>query len=458
MTVYEFGKFQLDPDRLLLYHEHVAIGIGPKVVETLLALLEKPDTIQAKKALIDRIWPEGFVEEANLVQNIYVLRKLLRLHGHASAIETISRRGYRFTLPVRRRDDVAVAALAPSPRRRGFVLAAAAAALALVVLSGYALSREFSANIARRSAAETRLDRIGDFFLSRRTPYGIKRSIVFFSRAIASHPEDAFSYGSRAQAYALSAEGESARQVRDRLLAQGDARKALALDPHCGRAHAALGLIALDSGKSDVALGELRKAVAFTPGDSNAREWYGIALLRDGYVDAAEHQLTVAEQLDPLSIAATAWLSSVSYLDHRYGEAVSYARIGLSMAPERRALWVTLGLAQEAQGEYSAALASFARYGQSCSRCGGEAAALLADAYEQLHLPRRARAELAIAQAAPQGVRPEDLALALAAVDGTSKVRFLRVMSTTDRLFLANDPRIDRLSKRDRERLLGGQG
>jgi DNA-binding winged helix-turn-helix (wHTH) protein len=458
MTVYEFGKFRLDADRLLLYHDHIAIAIGPKVVETLLALLEKQDRIQTKKELLDRVWPEGYVEEANLVQNVYVLRKILRSHGHPAAIETLSRRGYRFTLPVRRREDVSIVEPRRSFTLRRLALAATAtAAIALVVATGYALSRESHANLVQ-SPTESRLDRIGDFFLSRRTPYGTWRSIVFFSRAIAANPSDAFSYGSRSQAYALKAEATPRDRARYRSLALSDARKALRIDPRCGRAYGALGLLALDVGKNAVALGELREAVAFAPADSNAREWYGIALLRDGSVGLAQRELTIAEKLDPLSIAATAWLGAVSYLNHRYDEAVTYARVGLSMAPERRTLWVTLGLAQEAQGYYSSAIASFGRYGRSCGDCRGEAAALLADAYAQLHLPSRARAELAVAQASPQGVRPEDLAVALAAVDAPSSARLPLTLSSADRLLLANDPRIERLSSRARQRLLSGQG
>lgn len=459
MPVYEFGRFRLDADRLLLYHDHAAIAIGPKVVETLLALLEKPDTIQAKKALLERIWPEGYVEEANLVQNVYVLRKILGSHGHPAAIETVPRRGYRFTLAVRRREDELVAQPRWSIRMRRLVLAAgAAAALAILAASGYALSHESRATLVQAPSGESRLDRIGDFFLSRRTPSGVQHSIVFFSRDIAEHPRDAFSYGSRAQAYAVEADAGASRRARYWALARADARDALAIDPRCGRAYAALGLIALDSRDDGAALADLGNAVAFAPSNANGREWYGIALLRDDRIDAAERELTIAEQLDPLSIAATAWLSAVSYLDRRYGEAVTYARVGLSMAPDRRTLWMTLGLAEEAQGRYSSAIASFERYGRSCRRCRGEAAALLADAYAQLHLPAQARAELAIAQAYPQGVRAEDLALALAAVDAPSRLRLPQIMNSADRLMLANDPRFDRLPSRERQRLMSGQG
>ena len=100
MSVYEFGPFQLDVERLLLSHAGEPVALGPKVVETLLALIEHPREVLAKNSLLDRIWPEGFVEEANLAQNIYVLRKTFRSHWGTDAIETVPRRGYRFTAPV----------------------------------------------------------------------------------------------------------------------------------------------------------------------------------------------------------------------------------------------------------------------------------------------------------------------------------------------------------------------
>ena len=78
MSVYEFGPFQLDAERLLLLDERAPIALGPKVVETLLALVEHPGDVLTKSALLDRIWPEGYVDEANLAQNVYVLRKTLR--------------------------------------------------------------------------------------------------------------------------------------------------------------------------------------------------------------------------------------------------------------------------------------------------------------------------------------------------------------------------------------------
>src|SRR5579864_2193971 len=139
MTVYRFGPFRLEKEQLLLSLEDTPLALGPKVVETLLALVEHPGEVLGKAELLDRIWPDGFVEEANLAQNIYVIRKTLRAHWHGEAIETVPRRGYRFNGDVRvevvEHED-AVAALTPVSQtvRRRFNLSAVFAAAAVIAL------------------------------------------------------------------------------------------------------------------------------------------------------------------------------------------------------------------------------------------------------------------------------------------------------------------------------------
>ena len=169
MSVYEFGPFQLDEERLLLLERGEPIPIGPKVVETLLALVEHPGEVYAKSELLERIWPEGYVDEANLAQNVYVLRKTLRKSWNAGAIETIPRRGYRFAAPVFRRDDVprpqpALVRARVSPWRG----LAVAAGIALALLGGSALSSsKVSGSVARSPmiAEDTRLYAIGRVLL-----------------------------------------------------------------------------------------------------------------------------------------------------------------------------------------------------------------------------------------------------------------------------------------------------
>jgi DNA-binding winged helix-turn-helix (wHTH) protein/Flp pilus assembly protein TadD len=452
MRLYEFGRFRLDPERLLLYHGDVPMALGPKVVETLLALVEHPNEVLSKRALLTRVWPEGYVDEANLIQNVYVLRKLLRAYGHEGAIETLPRRGYRFILPVR-----APAGERDVPRRswrRTSAAAAVAAVLLVAAASAYGASRESRQRQIAMPSIESRLYTIGDFFLDRRTEYSVNRSILYFSHAIALQPRDAAAYAARADAYAVAADNRFGPVAQLRNRARTDALEALAIDPHQGRAYAALGLLAVDASRFSESLRDLRKAVSFAATDSDAHVWYGIALLSRGRVAEAENEMQVAERLDPLSIAAMSWISSVSYLDRRYGKAAAYAREGLNMAPQRASLWITLGLAQEAQGRYGSALASFERYGRSCGECASEAAALLARAYMQLHYPAQARAELAIAREDLGAVRPEDLMLAVAATGQHGLLPAHLRMTPVERLLVANDPRFERLPAGERLKLL----
>ena len=95
--IYEFENFRLDAEHLMLYRDEEEISLPPKQVETLLALIEKNGEIISKDVLMSRLWGDAAVEEANLIQNIYVLRKILgdTVDGRPM-IETLRRRGYRF--------------------------------------------------------------------------------------------------------------------------------------------------------------------------------------------------------------------------------------------------------------------------------------------------------------------------------------------------------------------------
>jgi eukaryotic-like serine/threonine-protein kinase len=99
---YAFGPFRLDSERRVLVREGAPVPLAPKVVETLLTLVESAGHLVDKDDLIKRVWPDAFVEEGNLNKNISVLRKLLGVwDGGREYIETVPRRGYRFVAPVK---------------------------------------------------------------------------------------------------------------------------------------------------------------------------------------------------------------------------------------------------------------------------------------------------------------------------------------------------------------------
>ena len=100
--VYEFEDFRLEADHLLLFRNGEQLALTPKVIETLLALIERHGDVVSKDELMQILWPDTIVEESNLSQNLYILRKTLgRASGGGPFIETLRRRGYRFGLDVR---------------------------------------------------------------------------------------------------------------------------------------------------------------------------------------------------------------------------------------------------------------------------------------------------------------------------------------------------------------------
>ncbi len=422
MSVYEFGPFHLDAEHVLLMRGGAPVALGPKVVETLLALVESPGTVLAKRALLDRVWPEGFIDEANLAQNVHVLRKTFRQHGMPDAIETIPRRGYRFTAPVHIVAGVAApAATRPTrvgSRRIAAAMAGAAFAAATLVLAatGGAGHHVHAPSAVHDDGA--RLYEIGRYYWNLRTREGVRKSVSYFERAIDADPRAARSYAALADAnltlgdYCYGTHEPAVYFAR----ARAYAAKALALDPRSAEAHATLGFLALDRNDDVVAGAELRRALALDASYAPAHEWYGIALLSHG--DAAEglRHLRTAAQLDPLAVTPTAWLGSAAYANHRFDEAVRYARHALELAPQRADALMTLGEAYAAQGDIDAAVAAFKRYGAVDAYYRPQAAALLARAYALGHRLPAARAQLAFARAHARELSPVDLAAAATAL------------------------------------------
>src|SRR6185436_17202420 len=101
---YEFGPFRIDTVNRLLLCNGEPVSVKAKAVETLLLLVQHSGEVVEKEELMKQLWPDSFVEEANLTQTIYMLRKAL---GEGQYIETIPRRGYRFVAEVKDWEDSA---------------------------------------------------------------------------------------------------------------------------------------------------------------------------------------------------------------------------------------------------------------------------------------------------------------------------------------------------------------
>jgi DNA-binding winged helix-turn-helix (wHTH) protein/Tol biopolymer transport system component len=99
IELYEFGPFRLEPAERKLSRNNEPVVLTPKAFDTLVLLVRNSGHLLEKDELIRTLWPDSFVEEGNLSNNIFVLRKTLG--EDPQYIETIPKRGYRFVGAVR---------------------------------------------------------------------------------------------------------------------------------------------------------------------------------------------------------------------------------------------------------------------------------------------------------------------------------------------------------------------
>ena len=93
-----------------------SLPITARAFDVLLALLERAGQTVGKDQLLRTVWPDTVVEEANLSQHIFTIRKLLGATDHEPYITTVPRRGYQFVAPVASRAAAQVAAV-PAPAK-----------------------------------------------------------------------------------------------------------------------------------------------------------------------------------------------------------------------------------------------------------------------------------------------------------------------------------------------------
>jgi len=100
--VYYFGPFRLNETERLLLRQGEIVLLTPKVFDILLLLVQNSGSLVSKEMFLDKIWPDAFVEEANLTVNVASLRKALREDPtEHQYIETVPKRGYRFVAAVK---------------------------------------------------------------------------------------------------------------------------------------------------------------------------------------------------------------------------------------------------------------------------------------------------------------------------------------------------------------------
>ncbi len=112
-SVHEFGSFRLDGVERLLLKAGQPVSLTPKAFNLLVYLVEHHGQLVAKKDLLSAVWPDTFVEEANLTYTISALRKALGDSQDGERyIQTVPTRGYRFVAPVARHERPPIPSIA----------------------------------------------------------------------------------------------------------------------------------------------------------------------------------------------------------------------------------------------------------------------------------------------------------------------------------------------------------
>ncbi len=99
-NLYQFGEFHLDSQNRVLRRDGTNVPLTPKAFDVLLLLIQNAGRVVTKDELMKAIWPDSFVEESNLTQTIFMVRKALDETSDRRYILNVQGQGYRFLVPV----------------------------------------------------------------------------------------------------------------------------------------------------------------------------------------------------------------------------------------------------------------------------------------------------------------------------------------------------------------------
>lgn len=395
------GAHTVDLRARTVGHDGVEVRLSWRHFEALALLIERHPAIVSKEQFFARLWPgQSVVDESNLTQCISQLRKALA-NGDASDatryIETVPRMGYRLTAAVHALDSDAVdaapvlanASAAPpaagdATTGRSRVLIAAGLVL-IGVAAGALLTWPLRSTDASASAAAplTARDR-GEELLRRGDAAG---AVQAFQDAVRSNPADAKAYSAMAHALHRQSDGDAVARPAGGSPSVESARRAVALDPHCGECHGTLGFFLFyHDWQWAAAETHLREAIRLAPAKEGIRPSLALLLTATGRLDEALVEIDHALERRPYEIGWLVIRASILYSARRYEEALAAADRVLSLNDSVRNGWewkskalFQLGrgpeaikaMAQEAFRDHSATL-------EAAVRSGGAAAGLQA--------------------------------------------------------------------------------
>jgi adenylate cyclase len=175
----------------------------------------------------------------------------------------------------------------------------------------------------------------------RRTSADLATAIRAYEQALKEDPNYAWAYAGLADTYASAGYYGAIAPVEGRRKAEEAARKALAIDPNLGEAHAALGLTYVGFSPSNFPLGEkeLRRAMELSPSLAEAPYDLGICFIRQGRLDEALAELEKARELDPVSSIMARAAAIPYYFKRNYARAFELLRKSNQLGPALSGTW-----------------------------------------------------------------------------------------------------------------------
>jgi DNA-binding winged helix-turn-helix (wHTH) protein/Tfp pilus assembly protein PilF len=357
-SVLPLGTYEFDPVSLTLTRGGAVVRAQRKTLELLSLLVEDPGATVASARLRERLWPQGYVEDRNLTQHVYLLRGVLADDPNVR-VETLARRGYRLIAP----HGVAVALALPakSARRGSFAHALARAAAFAFCSLGLAATAGFASHQPTRALSPqvARVLQLGWMQWELREKLNLSAAERYFTRVVEAVPDDARGYAGLAAVAAIR--GDYADRGKSKpfyAAAARFARQALDRDPRNADAYDVLGLIAFDRSQDVVEADALfKRAQSLDPNNAYAHIWRGIALMHAGRLEEATGEFGTGELLDPGSKTAARWLGFAKYDAHAFDAAAEQFRTVLELDPRDMETVLYLAYVDEARGDYGAAIA-----------------------------------------------------------------------------------------------------
>ncbi len=316
---YQFGRFCLDAVDQQLFRDGEVVPLPPKTIETLLILVQRHGQLVTKEVLMNALWPETFVEEGNLTQNIFRLRKALGDDSDTERyIETVPRRGYRFVAAVTETEVLSVDTVPTHrkiPVRRAVIVSAAAAAI-LVSLAVFFARHSHGSPVAQRPVSRAAQEAYlkGLYHFNRRTNPDFIKAEEYFRSAVEQEPRFALAWANLGNVYSFLSENPRAKVA---------AQRALEIDERLAEAHATLGLTSLLYDFDwPAAERHFKRAIELNPSYATAHHWYAFYLASQRRFDEALAEIERARELDPTSLIINTDVATILLYARRYDEAI----------------------------------------------------------------------------------------------------------------------------------------